>query len=467
MFDDTFDVQYLAKDIQPVWTSLNQPPAITQSGIGRTLLTPDPLFPYDLHPNAGFTPVITPLDVVLALIAKLGYEEVEPLPGTVQQVCDEWRIDYVAQVLYDNDAAQLGGAFADVTFQSRAFLFRYQSAAVICFRGTYPTAALQWLTDFAAQQVVYPGQERSKSKNAARVHRGFFSALGLPAVGDPAYPETMFTTIVRQLSELSARLVSEGKPPIERVYVTGHSLGAALATLFSFALKASWTDEKPLRATTATETGRTHRFRTFNAKNKSEGSAECVPKTLTPPSQHSATHFARAHKAASTTIPESPAAKVRAWQEEASKKLDAGGVYTYGSPRVGNDVFANEFDRLFQAVPVHRFINQADIVTHLPPPIASSNDDADPNIIFDYAHVDGLRFIDATQRALYCVNQDAPPTRWLALNILDHVPGDYVRHINAALVAQVRDVHTAKMYNRLRPPPGDGGAGGGVEAGGV
>ena len=458
VFDDNFDVQYLAKDVQPVWSTANQSPAIVQSGIGRTLLVPDTLYPYDLYPTAGFTPTITPLDVVMALISKLGYEEVEPLPGTVQQVCDEWRVEYVTQFQYDDSTARLDGPFTDVTFQSRAFLFRYKDAAVLCFRGTYPTAALQWLTDFAAQQVVYPGQDKLSAREAVRVHRGFFSALGLPVVGEPAYPETMFTSIVRQLSEL--------QPPVARLYVTGHSLGAALATMFSYALKAPLSSARPLRAAAVGVTdGRAlHRHRLYNAKSKKESTTDTAAPTTPPPisavpNTTVNVRGLRVAAAGSQRLNEATAVQVRVWQDEAAKKM--AGLYTYGSPRVGNDVFANEFDGLYHELPVHRFINQSDIVTHMPPPISGADDDAAADILFDYAHVDGLRYIDTTQRALYCVNQDAPPTRWMALNIFDHMPGDYVRHINAALAAQVRDVHNCKMYNRLQhaAPAAGGGSG--------
>ena len=290
VFDDSFDVQYLCKDVQPVWSTATLTPTISQSGIGRTLLTPDLLYPYDLYPLAGFTPVVTPLDVVMALLSKLGYEETEPHPGTVQQVCDEWKVDYVSQFLYDDSTARLDGPFADVLFQSRAFLFRYDSAAVVCFRGTYPTAALQWLTDFAAQQVVYPGQDKLSCKEAVRVHRGFFSALGLPVLGDPLYPETMFTSILRQLSEM--------QPPVSRLYVTGHSLGAALATMFSYALKAQWSGGRPTRNAAGVDGRSTHRYRMFNAKSKTESTAD-MPATKAAAPAAPASKNARALKVSS------------------------------------------------------------------------------------------------------------------------------------------------------------------------
>lgn len=292
---------------------------------------------------------------------------------------------------------------------------------------------------------MYPGQDKQHARDSVRVHRGFFCALGLPVVGDERYPETMFTSIVRQLSE--------AQPPITRLYVTGHSLGAALATMFSYALKAQWSG-KSMKIAGMSENARStpQRFRFFNAKNKKETTNDMHTTKAPAPPTAPATNPAQHRSSLLTKLTTQPtnehsSIRVRAWQDDVARKLS--GVYTYGSPRVGNDFFANDFDRLHADIPVHRFINQSDLVTHMPPPISASDDEYAADVIFDYAHVDGLRYIDGTQRALYCVNQDAPPTRWMALNVLDHLPGDYVRHINAALVAQVRDVQNAKMYQRL------------------
>jgi len=52
------------------------------------------------------------------------------------------------------------------------------------------------------------------------------------------------------------------------------------------------------------------------------------------------------------------------------------GVYTFGSPRVGNEVFKEHFE-----VGMYRFVNNRDIVPRLPPPGA-------------YVHVGTLKFID-------------------------------------------------------------------------
>ena len=60
-----------------------------------------------------------------------------------------------------------------------------------------------------------------------------------------------------------------------------------------------------------------------------------------------------------------------------------GGVYTFGSPRVGDDVFQASF-----AAPCYRFVNNTDMVPHLPP----------PGLLANYAHVGALQFIDSAGR---------------------------------------------------------------------
>lgn len=53
------------------------------------------------------------------------------------------------------------------------------------------------------------------------------------------------------------------------------------------------------------------------------------------------------------------------------------GVYTFGSPRVGNDVFREDIN-----VKIYRIVNNDDIVPRVPPPGI-------------YAHVGELKFIDS------------------------------------------------------------------------
>ena len=58
-------------------------------------------------------------------------------------------------------------------------------------------------------------------------------------------------------------------------------------------------------------------------------------------------------------------------------------VCTLGSPRVGNEVFAKAFNKRFGQRSL-RYVSDADIVTHVPPPLP-----------LPYFHVDQLRYIDA------------------------------------------------------------------------
>lgn len=69
----------------------------------------------------------------------------------------------------------------------------------------------------------------------------------------------------------------------------------------------------------------------------------------------------------------------------ADRYEDAQGVYTFGSPRVGNDRFRDQYRaRIF------RFVNNADIVTNVP--VIGSRDQFIPVV---YAHVGGLRHFDS------------------------------------------------------------------------
>lgn len=63
-----------------------------------------------------------------------------------------------------------------------------------------------------------------------------------------------------------------------------------------------------------------------------------------------------------------------------------GGVYTFGSPRVGNGIFAESFDTLFVERSV-RYVNDHDVVTHVPSEIVAFPHGR-------YTHVSHLRWIN-------------------------------------------------------------------------
>ena len=80
---------------------------------------------------------------------------------------------------------------------------------IVVFRGTEPLEIMDWLTDIDANQQVLP-YEKSHSNSAVRVHQGFLKAY----------------ISVRDVVLGIARAENHG-----RIICTGHSLGAALATL--------------------------------------------------------------------------------------------------------------------------------------------------------------------------------------------------------------------------------------------
>lgn len=132
------------------------------------------------------------------------------------------------------------------------------AAVVVAFRGTEPAKLQDWMSDLDTRQVAGP---------FGQVHDGFWRALSY--VWD----------------ELTA-CVAEYQDQGQSLWVTGHSLGAALATLAC----ARW--------------------------------------------------------------------------READKPVH--GLYTFGSPRVGDRVFERTFDQDFGAR-TFRFVNNGDLVTRVPP----------------------------------------------------------------------------------------------------
>lgn len=87
---------------------------------------------------------------------------------------------------------------------------------IVAFRGTQPKNLQDWMSD--AESILVPGP-------AGMVHKGFLDALNL------VYPE---------LRKMVARLQNRS----QSLWVTGHSLGAALATLFVAKLR--FEEDKPV-----------------------------------------------------------------------------------------------------------------------------------------------------------------------------------------------------------------------------
>jgi len=185
-----------------------------------------------------------------------------------RQVCQGW---FLQDVKFYNDQKT-----------TQALLLTGAGVAVLAFRGTEPKEIADWLTDSKfAPKPWDPG--------FGNVHEGFAGAL-----------ETVFPAIRRDLESLRG----SGRS----LYVTGHSLGAALATLLA------------------------------------------------------------ARLAAQQTYP-------------------VQGVYTYGSPRVGDIAFEGNYTRLL-GERTFRFVNHEDLVTRVPPRSLG------------FRHVGSIAYLDADGRLL-------------------------------------------------------------------
>jgi hypothetical protein len=103
---------------------------------------------------------------------------------------------------------------------------------VLCYRGTEPGSVGNWLGDFdigpRSSTIAAPG-----GGDAVRVHAGFF--LNMRATWLGVLENLQLALEGTSLAEPSTRLAH----PLEALYVTGHSLGGAMAVLFALAIAGS------------------------------------------------------------------------------------------------------------------------------------------------------------------------------------------------------------------------------------
>jgi predicted lipase len=183
---------------------------------------------------------------------------------------------------------------------------------VISFRGT--CAPIDLLTDATIAQDAWVAGEDYKDPLIAKVHNGFRDSLD---------------SISRRLKELVLAAVGPGEELSDYdILVTGHSLGAALATLFTADIGQYGVDA-----------GR--------------GLPQLIPSE---PWWKSIATTLMGQEAQDATINEPPRPK--------SLRM-----YNYGSPRVGNEAFADLFDALRDEGFIdqaYRVVNGEDVVARLP-----------------------------------------------------------------------------------------------------
>ena len=181
----------------------------------------NPVFP-DLAERLVATSAV-PDDLVrfvLAVCASYAYGA----PSTVATVMD--RLGLV------RNRCRMISEYVDALFlTSTAYLIQSQDGrvAILCYRGTPPTSVITWMTDLQVQPVTIP-----VFGGAARVHAGFYRNVR----------STRFkiTELLREAlagrSVLAEGTESDIAPTraLEALYVTGHSLGGASATLLAASL---------------------------------------------------------------------------------------------------------------------------------------------------------------------------------------------------------------------------------------
>ena len=244
---------------------------------------------------------------------------------------------------------------------TQAFMFRTDKFMVLAFRGSQEPK--DWLTNFATQLqnfTIYKNGVATTSSYQGRVHKGFFLAWAI-------IEKSVLSQISRWQRDLAAS--DQSLPPL---YVTGHSLGGALATIATAAL--------------------------------------------------------------------------------VDHGIEVAGVYTFGQPRVGDRTFVRQLSNSTQGK-VFRFVNNNDIVPHVPPPFSIWN----PTRF--YGHVGGVTYFN--RKGIITPNANhslCARATGLVLGLMkgvvgkgfehitDHSMEYYISHLDNALKREV-EAHAAKLLD--------------------
>lgn len=171
-----------------------------------------------------------------------GYTQIANFTGLEQTVTEEIPLQILAQVAQDQEAqGNVDAIEANVnTIQSAVqsttqelvkidkkvpvyfgFVLSSPQAQIIIFRGTQRTT--EWLLNLTALQI--NPQEEDKPQFSGRVHRGFVN---------------IYRDLVTQTREIARKL-----DPTKPCYISGHSLGAAIATLAAMDLAITMPQLRP------------------------------------------------------------------------------------------------------------------------------------------------------------------------------------------------------------------------------
>ena len=235
---------------------------------------------------------------------------------------------------------------------TQAYIFRTRQFMVLAFRGSQEPK--DWLTNFTTQLrnlTIRKNGVTSVSSYKGRVHAGFFLAWAI-----------IENAVLGQISQWQLEAAEKGErlPPL---YITGHSLGGALATIAAAALS--------------------------------------------------------------------------------DNGVEVAGVYTFGQPRVGDRLFVSQLNSHINGK-VFRFVNNNDIVPHVPPPFSIWN----PTRL--YGHVGIAKYFNAKgtiipnytflARAIDNILGVGKAFSGAGLDqISDHRMEYYISHLEKALKEEIED----------------------------
>lgn len=143
---------------------------------------------------------------VLTLAASWAYSDAD----TVADAMGRIGFPHCRQITLANDA---------MLIQANAFFLQSEDGAegILCFRGTEPRNAINWLTDASVHVEPVPG--------LGCVHGGFYrNVVYIWHRIEAAIEEALGGSRLRDGGEERLR-------PLEHLYITGHSLGAAMAVI--------------------------------------------------------------------------------------------------------------------------------------------------------------------------------------------------------------------------------------------
>ena len=251
----------------------------------------------------------------LAEAARLAYERNEA--EVVKTISRQWIFDPTVKIF-------------DAVKTTQAFLAWGPQVAILSFRGTEPKEIEDWLTDAEFKPAAWAGP--------GLAHKGFATAL-----------DSQYAVIFAEIEKLQGT----GR----QLYITGHSLGAALATLMAARLAAN----------------------------------------------------------------------------PATRDLIQG-VYTYGSPRVGDQTFADAYERAL-GNRTFRVVNNEDIVTRLPPRVLGLK------------HVGGLVYFDANGN----LQRDAGFWQRF-LNTVANAVEDFQKSVRTSVSDHSVELYLQRFRKLLREP---------------